>query len=192
MPMKQTIAVVNAMEADGVIGRYAISDAVAAYNYIAAAVTEYLDILIAFDEVEKQGATGLVTVAPIYSYLKAKGFDEHRREGVVIAGWPVQFLPVSDPLDEEALAHAEEIEVAFVESDGAVKTRILRPEHLVATALRVGRSRDFIRIAQFMDEGAVEFPALCAVLARHGLTAKWPSFSVRSGIADPCRVEGQP
>jgi hypothetical protein len=34
MGMKQTLDVINRMEADGIIGRYAIAGAVAAYNYI--------------------------------------------------------------------------------------------------------------------------------------------------------------
>ena len=38
MGMKQTLAVINAMAADGVIGRYAISGAIAADNYVEAAV----------------------------------------------------------------------------------------------------------------------------------------------------------
>jgi hypothetical protein len=65
MAIKETLEIINAMEADGVIGRYAIAGAVAAYNYIEPAVTDDLDILIAFDEVPHQAKTGLVTLAPI-------------------------------------------------------------------------------------------------------------------------------
>ena len=46
MGMKQTLDVINAMETDGAIGRYAIAGAVAAYNYVAPTVTEDLDILV--------------------------------------------------------------------------------------------------------------------------------------------------
>ena len=49
MGMKQTLDVINRMEADGIIGRYAIAGAVAAYNYIEPAVTSDLDILVAFE-----------------------------------------------------------------------------------------------------------------------------------------------
>jgi hypothetical protein len=48
MGMKQTLDVINRMEADGVIGRYAIAGAVAAYNYVEPSVTEE-DILISID-----------------------------------------------------------------------------------------------------------------------------------------------
>jgi hypothetical protein len=188
MGMTQALAVINKMEADGIIGRYAISGAIAAYNYIEAAMTEDLDILLSFDEVGRQGATGLVTLGPIYSYLKSKGIDEHHKEGIIIAGWPVQFLPVANALDREALAQAAEVEVEFDESDGAIGTRILRPEHLVATALRVSRPKDLLRITQFLEEEAVDTTALCGVLARHGLMEPWRSFCLRIGIVDPCRV----
>jgi hypothetical protein len=40
--MKQTLDVINQMEADGIIGRYAIAGAVAAYNYIEPAATDDL------------------------------------------------------------------------------------------------------------------------------------------------------
>src|SRR5712691_11576730 len=169
MGMTQTLAVVNKMEADGVIGRYAISGAIAAYNYVEAAVTDDLDILVAFNKATEQRQSGLVTLGPIFSYLKAKGYDEHRREGIVIEGWPVQFLPVANPLDAEALAQAVEIDIEFTGPEGSSKSRILRPEHIVATALRVGRPKDLLRIAQFLNENAVDLDALCIVLSRHGL-----------------------
>jgi hypothetical protein len=47
--MKQTLDVINQMEADGIIGRYAVAGAVAAYNYIEPALTNDLDILVSFD-----------------------------------------------------------------------------------------------------------------------------------------------
>jgi hypothetical protein len=50
MGIKKTIEVLNAIQADGVIGRYAIAGAVAAYNYIEPAITHDLDILHAFED----------------------------------------------------------------------------------------------------------------------------------------------
>lgn len=101
----------------------------------------------------------MVTLAPIFSYLKQRGFDQHPKEGIIIAGWPVQFLPVANDLDAEALAAAEEVEIAVNENAGSVQTRILRAEHIVATSLRVGRPRDLIRITQFLEERAVDVAA---------------------------------
>src|SRR5436853_2816760 len=104
MGVKQTLDVINRMEADGIIGRYAIAGAVAAYNYSEPAVTSDLDILVAFETpVNLQRQPILISLEPIYSYLRSKGYDQHQMEGIVIEGWPVQFLPVASPLDVEAL-----------------------------------------------------------------------------------------
>jgi hypothetical protein len=189
MGMKQTLNVLNAMEADGIIGRYALAGAVAAYNYIEPTVTDDLDILVAFRRPSGQGTANVITLAPIFSYLKAKGYDEFRKEGIVVEGWPVQFLPVADALDAEALAEAEDIDLLIDGPQGSVRTRVLRPEHLAAIALRVGRPKDLVRITQFLEENAVEHPALCKVIERHGLRHAWQSFCNRTGIIDPCDKE---
>ena len=186
MGMKQTLDVINAMETDGTIGRYAIAGAVAAYNYVAPTVTEDLDILVSFESPAGTSRSGLITLAPILAWLKRKGYDEFRKEGVMIAGWAVQFLPVADDLDAEALASAEQVDIRI--GGDAVTTRVLRPEHLAAIALRVGRTKDFVRIAQFIEEKAVDIPALCAVLDCHKLRPLWSAFCVRTGIADPCNL----
>ncbi len=109
-------------------------------------------------------------------------------------GWPVQFPPIANDLDAEALAAAEEVEIAVNENAGSVvQTRILRAEHIVATSLRVGRPRDLIRITQFLEERAVDTGALCEVLQRrHQLMLAWQSFCRRTGIPDPCAVDLKP
>jgi hypothetical protein len=192
MGMKQTLEVINRMEDDGIIGRYAIGGAVAAYNYVEPSVTDDLDVLVSFDAVPEQPQSGLITLSPIFSYLKDKGYLEFRKEGLVIEGWPVQFLPVASDLDAEALARAEEVEIEINASEGSVKTRVLQPEHIVATALRVDRPRDRIRIAQFLDEQAVDLDALCDVIDRHGLRGAWRAFCERTGISDPCELTSKP
>jgi hypothetical protein len=190
--MKQTLDVINRMEADGIIGRYAIAGAVAAYNYIEPAVTSDLDILVSLCMPANLQTPALISLEPIYAYLRSKGYDQHQKEGIVIEGWPVQFLPVASLLDVEALAQADDIEVEVNRGEGAVRTRILRPEHIIANALRVGRPQDFIRIAQFLQEEAVNISALCSLLDRHSLKDSWRSFCRRTGIRDPCSLDSRP
>ena len=60
MSMAETFTVLARLVEDKVIDAYAIAGAVAAYNYIEAAVTDDLDVLIA---VEKTGDSGLLTLA---------------------------------------------------------------------------------------------------------------------------------
>jgi hypothetical protein len=137
--MRETLDVLNRMVADRVIGRYAIGGAVATYNYIEATVTDDLDILIAVDAFEERPRSSLVLLTPITQYLAERGYTEWRNEGIVIGGWPVQFLPVSSK--PEALDHALDHVIRIGVSD-SVETRILRAEHLVAIALKVGRPKD--------------------------------------------------
>jgi len=192
MGMKQTLEVINRMEADGIVGRYAIGGAVAAYNYVEPTVTEDLDILVSLDAHRQQPKLGLVTLGPMLSYLQQKGYSEFRKEGLVIEGWPVQFLPVADDLDAEALAQAEEVEIEISAAEGSVKSRVLRPQHIVATALRTGRPKDRIRMVQFLEEDAVDLGALCDVIGRHGLLQAWQAFCHRTGMSDPCDVQLPP
>jgi hypothetical protein len=192
MGMKQTLDVINRMEADGIIARYAIAGAVAAYNYVEPTVTDDLDILVSFHEEADQPQSGLISLSPILAYLQGKGYSDFRKEGLVIEGWSVQLLPVASALDAEALTRAEELDLEISPLEGSVRTRVLRPEHLVATALRVNRPKDRIRILQFLDEQAVDLNALRDVINRHGLRGAWQTFCRQAGISDPCEIQPPP
>jgi hypothetical protein len=192
MGMKQAIDVINRMEADGIIGRYAICGAIAAYNYVEPTVTDDLDILIAFEPSAARPQTALVTLGPVLSYLNGKGYSEFQREAIMIEGRAVQFIPVASDLDAEALARAVPVDVEINPAEGSVKTRVLRSEHIVATALRVDRAKDRLRIIQFLEEEAVDIGVLCDVLRRHGLADSWRVFCRRAGIANPCEIESNP
>ncbi len=187
MGMKQTLDVINRLEADGVISRYAIAGAVAAYNYIEPTVTEDIDLLVSFGQKLDRPQASLLTLAPVFEYLKRLGYDQFSDEGILIEGWPVQFLPVADDLDSEALDRSEETEINMPGSDGGVRTRLLRAEHVVAIALRVGRPQDLVRIAQFIESKAVDLEALRDVLRRHKLSEAWHTVCRRTGIDDPLR-----
>jgi hypothetical protein len=193
MGMKQAIDVINRMEADGIIGRYAICGAIAAYNYVEPTVTDDLDILIAFEpSATRPPSAALVTLGPVLSYLKGKGYSEFQREAIMIEGRAVQFIPVASDLDAEALAEALPVDVEINPAEGSVKTRVLRPEHIVATALRVDRAKDRLRIIQFLEEEAVDIGVLCNVLRRHDLAEAWRAFCRKAGIANPCEIESPP
>ena len=101
----------------------------------------------------------------------------------MVEGWPVQLLPISDPLDEEALEHAETVDIKA--GGGNVTAQVMKPEYLVALALRVERPKDFARIAQFLQENAVNLKRLKRVLEQHLLLVKWKSFCAKTGTRDP-------
>jgi predicted nucleotidyltransferase len=164
--MKDTLHVLNRMEAEGVIGRYAIGGAVGALFYLEPSDTADVDVFVSFGGDQET----LISLAPIYDWLHAQGFTEHRKEGIVIGDWPVQFLPLVDALDEEALAEAIDTEV-----DG-VPTRVMTAEHLVALALRTGRGKDYLRILAFLDSEILNEEKLDTVLELAGLVDKWQKF----------------
>ena len=112
---------------------------------------------------------GCSVVAPIYGYFKSRG-GQVEDEYIVIGGWPVQFLPPSNQLEQEAVAEGVPTEV-----DG-VPTWVMSAEHLVAIALRTGRSKDHNRILQFVEQGAVNREKLQSILERNGLMSKWKQF----------------
>ena len=178
------------MEADRIIGRYCVTGAIAALNYVEVASTEDIDILVAFDEGQATASLGLVTLGPILKYLRKRGYTEFRAEGLVIEGWPVQFLPVADALDAEMLDSS--IEVRIDSANGAVRTRLISPHHLVAKALSVGRPKDHSRALQFLAEAELDVGALCLVLERHGLQQKLSALCNLAGLPNPCMLLSQP
>lgn len=122
MTMRKTIEVISRLAADGAIKEYAIAGAVAALSYIQPFLTEDLDVLVAVAEFD-QRPSGLILQSGIESRLAALGYTERSSVGVIVEGWPVQFIPVGSPLDDAALRQATDVEL-----DGFT-ARFLRPEY---------------------------------------------------------------
>ena len=164
--MKPTLEMINRMQTDGVIGKYAIAGAVGATFYLEPLATADVDIFVMLAAAP---GSSLVSLAPIYEYLTARGC---RLEGerIVVGDWPVQFLPPRNPLEQEALAEAVETDIE------GVRTWVMTAEHLVAIALDTGRAKDYARIVQFVEEDAVDADKLNRLLAQHGLGPKWERF----------------
>jgi hypothetical protein len=128
-----------------------------------------IDIFVAL---KPMAGNSLLTLTPVFDYLMSRGYKaEH--EHIVIEGWPVQFLPPADPLDEEALQEAIETELE------GVHTRVITAEHLVAMSLRTARPKDFARILQFVESGVLDSGKLDSILRRHELLEKWEQFGVK-------------
>ena len=185
MSLRQTLEVLNDMVEASVIETYAIGGAVAAFYYVEASTTDDLDILVSFDT-RLATQSGLVTLGPIVSYLASKGYCEWRAEGIVIEGWPVQFLPVADALDAEALSNASKVDLEVDSTAPPVATRILTAEHVIANAAKIGRPKDLNRISQFIEETVYNEERLRDILIRHGLAAKWNEICRRLGVDNRC------
>lgn len=186
MSLRNTIAVVTRLAERGAIQRYAITGAVAALNYIQPTLTEDLDILVSIAHFE-QRQSGLILLTPIENALADMGYTERTGLGHMIDGWPVQFIPVASALDEEALDKAVELDIDLT-GDPPLRARCLRAEHILATAIKVGRLKDLARVQAFLEQGVVDLVVLKDVLQRHNLMKDWLSFCAKAGIANPLQT----
>lgn len=164
--MRAIFDLMNQMQAASIIGKYAIGGAVGATFYLEPSATLDVDIFVALPAGSGQG---LLSLTPLYAFLQPRG-GAVEGEHIVIDGWPVQFLPTADALDQEALAEAVETEVE------GVKTWVMPAEHLAAIALRTGRPKDHNRVLQFLEQNSLDEARLQGILHRHGLAAKWARF----------------
>lgn len=106
----------------------------------------------------------------------------------MIEGWPVQFLPVASPLDEEALEQAVKVNIAKP-GDPAILARTLSAEHLVANAVKVGRFKDLARVQAFLENEAVDLKRLKEILERHKLLVAWSEFCFKASIRNPLATD---
>ena len=160
--MRRTIEVLNDLEGEGIFSRYAIGGAMGAIFYTEPFLTFDLDVFVILPPT----AGGLLTLAPIYDALRARGYTEEN-ECVLIEGVPVQFLPAYNALVEEALDQAQKVMFE------GVPTRVLRSEHLVAICLQTGRNKDRERVRILREQAKLDLNFLGDVLDRHKLEEKW-------------------
>lgn len=178
--MRKAIEVIATLAARGVVKDYAITGAVAALAYVEPQSTQDLDILVSVANFD-QHQSGLILMTSVESALAAMGYTQRSDVGVVVEGWPIQFIPVASDLDNESLQEAVELPIG---GDPPVQARVLRPEHIVAKALSVGRLKDLARVEEFVRRSAVDLKRLRAVLERHGMIDAWKNFCLKSGRTD--------
>jgi len=101
--MEGALRVINRMRDEVILRDYAIGGAMALLFYAEAFATYDLDVFCILPDT----GSSLVSLAPIYEWLKAKGYREDK-EHIVIEEIPVQFIPAYNPLAQEAVSSAEE------------------------------------------------------------------------------------
>jgi hypothetical protein len=167
--MKQTFVVLNQMVRDGAFENYAVAGAIGAMFYVEPFSTQDIDVFVITPDSESR----LVIELPGWEWLKSHGYDETRKEGIIVEGWPVQFMPATDLLEREAYLNAEEIDYE------GVPVRVVLAEHLVAIMLKVGRLKDLARVEMFLSQDAVDLDTVENLVQRHGLSDKWAQFRKR-------------
>jgi hypothetical protein len=163
--MEKTLKVLNKLEADGLIVKYAIGGAIALLFHAEPVLTYDLDVFCFLPKADGK----LLTLGPIYSYLKEKGYREDK-EHIIIEGLPVQFIPPYNDLVAEAVTRAKKIRFK------RTPTKVIRAEYLMAILLQTDRPKDRARLAQLLDQASIDRGALTGILKRHGLESKWQKF----------------
>jgi hypothetical protein len=173
--MEKVIEVLNQMQADGVFEKFAIGGGIATIYYLEPYQTDDIDVFflpVFF------GKEGLVSLEPIYSYLEKLGYHSvDEGVGIIqIEEWPVQFVPVCESTQEEAVMKAQQARY------GETPTLIFTAEHLAAELLRSGRAKDHARVVDLVRSKQVEMKTFRDILNRHGLFDKWKDLASRYGL----------
>ncbi|HMM79039.1 MAG TPA: hypothetical protein PKC65_03340 [Pyrinomonadaceae bacterium] len=159
----QLIAVCEQMRNADIIGEYAIGGAFAATLLDEPIATADVDIFFVFS---KESSSLVLDMTPIYDFAREQGFAfDH--EFIKIHGWLVQFVESgTDPLWLDAIGSPRLIPV------GNTSVPVIEPHFLVLMWLSAGRSKDFEKIARFVDAGLVTEEDF-SVVERYGLALEW-------------------
>lgn len=169
--MEKVIQVLNQMQADGVIEKYAIGGGIASIYYLEAYQTDDIDVFV-LPVVTRE--SGLISLESIYAYLENLGYHSvDEGIGILIEDWPVQFLFACESIQEEAVALAEDVPF------GQSHTRIFSAAHLAAELLRSGRDKDLIRVKKLYQSAGVDRVFFHELVRQHRLSQEWSEFVSR-------------
>jgi hypothetical protein len=156
IPLADVLRAANGLAAAGLIEDWALGGALAAIYYVEPFATYDADI---FFIPKEPGITA--GIPSIYAHLQAQGWQVER-EHLLVKGFPVQFLAAAG-LTEEAVREAEHFEYE------GVPAKVFRPEHIVAIAAAVGRTKDKARIEQLLQQAKLDKTRLESILQRYML-----------------------
>ena len=171
--MQAVCDVLETLLSDASISRYAIGGATAAGFHGEPLATRDIDVFVFL---HPQPGQLLVTLEPVFRRLETMGFHEFDEEGLLIHGFPVQFLAASPGLETEA------VEQAMVFDWDGHRARVMAPEHLAAIALTVGRPKDRARLVYLVALPSFDRGKFTDILKRHGLEHRWQSWSSALGL----------
>lgn len=163
--MEKTIQVLNELQREGVISRYAIGGAMAAMFYVEPVSTYDLDVFVILPQSGK-----LISLSAIYEELRQRGYSA-QGECVLIEGVPVQFLPAYNDLLIEAMEQTLQV------NHQGTPTNVLKVEHLIAICLQTGRAKDRERVHLFRKDARIDEQLLKSIIERHGLEARWREWT---------------
>ena len=163
-PFERALRLANEAKAKELFREYAIAGAFAFIYYCERFETKDLGLMVSLSTTP----SGLIDLGPIWQHFTAGGAVAEG-QFLRVSRLLVDFVPVADSLDAEALAGAVEIRV------GEQATRVLTAEHAVAVAVRTARPQDRMKIARLLASApeAINPERLDRILERHDLLLKW-------------------
>jgi hypothetical protein len=171
--MQAVCDVLEQLLSEGSLIRYAIGGATAAGFHGEPLATRDVDVFVS---IEPPAGSMLITLEPLCSRLAELGFTQYEEEGILIHGFPVQFLGVSPGLETEA------VELALVLEWDNHRVRVMRPEHLAAIALTVGRPKDRARLVYLAELPLFDRLLFIDILSRYQLLNRWQEWSTALGL----------
>jgi hypothetical protein len=162
------LEVLNDLLKEHLLEDYAIGGGIAVLYYTEPVLTYDFDVICIFPH-----SGVLVDPTPVFTYLKEQGYIFGKEDRVNIEGIPVQFIPASEGLVEEAVRNALNVTIS------GVHTRILAVEYLVAIMLQVYRPKDRAKLDLLInnDEVLINMSKMQHILTAHDLTKKWKRFT---------------
>ena len=173
--MQKVCDVLEKLMACGVIQKYAIGGATAAGFHGEPLATRDIDVFCYLDVPD---GVFLVTLDPIFKKLADFGFTNFEEEGILIHGFPVQFLSVSTPLEKEA------VENAMVLTWEEHTIRVMSPEYLAAIAMAVGRPKDRARLVYLCSLQNFSKGKFTDIIQFHGLSETWSAWAKGLGLLE--------
>jgi len=158
---------------EGIVSRYAVGGATAAGFHGEPLATRDVDVFVFLDPPE---GSLIVTLDPVFRRLGELGFNEFEEEGLLIHGFPVQFLSAAPGLEAEA------VEQAMIVEWENHRLRVMRPEHLAVIALTVGRPKDRARLVYLVELPDFNIESFRQILTRYQLLERWQQWAAGLGL----------
>lgn len=158
---------------EGIVSRYAVGGATAAGFHGEPLATRDVDVFVFLDPPE---GSMLVTLDPVFRRLDELGFNEFEEEGLLIHGFPVQFLSAAPGLEAEA------VEQAMILEWEDHRLRVMRPEHLAVLALTVGRPKDRARLVYLVELPDFNIESFRQILTRYQMLDRWQQWASGLGL----------
>ena len=172
--MQEVCDILEQLVQDGTLKNYALGGATAAGFHGEPLATRDIDVFVFLEPLP---GSILITFDKLFTRLNEMGFSEFDEEGILIHGFPVQFLSASPGLEAEALeqAHAFEWE--------GHRIRVMRPEYLAAIAVATCRPKDRARLVYLASLEKFDDIAFENALGRHGLLDRGRQWKDALGLS---------